>query len=446
MLWTAGPASSSILAAVMTDEKILMNIQRLVLTGNSEGLSIEGEQAKEHEVSGPLKAPRATESDMFELRMTNDKGYGLLTIDNIKRGTCIFEEAAVATLPHSLECSDVNAAVYISEGLQKLSAEQLSAYNSLYYDIGTVDPEIRAALGGHLKTFAIFQTNADPATGIQKVHAVRDIAAGEELTTTYIALLRTKERRVDELKPWGFTCGCGACKGPGAAASKKRRRRLFDIDQMFAYLATEDASEIRSAPLRQRAPNTTAGLLRVAEELASLCKEEGLVDRQLGNAYRECSKYSLKLNQLEKTMEYALEELDIQIACVGTDYRPGTDAGGWVAKLQALVDEKQEAARQAEEQRLQAEKVAAEKGAYNKGKKATKKDKRAIRGAAEKVAAVPEETELLLSKLDVDEITALVGKLKGEREAGEVKGIFKDELKRLLGAAQIKEGELTTLG
>ncbi|KAK4540499.1 hypothetical protein LTR36_009137 [Oleoguttula mirabilis] len=427
MLWTAGPASSSILAAVMTDEKILMNIQRLVLTGNSEGLSIEGEQAKEHEVSGPLKAPRATESDMFELRMTNDKGYGLLTIDNIKRGTCIFEEAAVATLPHSLECSDVNAAVYISEGLQKLSAEQLSAYNSLYYDIGTVDPEIRAALGGHLKTFAIFQTNA-----VSLGHG-----SGQDS-----GLFLNYSRMNHSCTPNAYN----SCKGPGAAASKKRRRRLFDIDQMFAYLATEDASEIRSAPLRQRAPNTTAGLLRVAEELASLCKEEGLVDRQLGNAYRECSKYSLKLNQLEKTMEYALEELDIQIACVGTDYRPGTDAGGWVAKLQALVDEKQEAARQAEEQRLQAEKVAAEKGAYNKGKKATKKDKRAIRGAAEKVAAVPEETELLLSKLDVDEITALVGKLKGEREAGEVKGIFKDELKRLLGAAQIKEGELTTLG
>ncbi|KAK5118168.1 hypothetical protein LTR85_008148 [Meristemomyces frigidus] len=319
---------------------------------------------------------------VFEVRLTPNKGYGLFAVCAIKRGTCIFEEPSLVALPSDVQGSSLAAASLLFERMKQLSDEQREAYDSLHYDMDAIHPMLRAALGTRAKEYAIFETNA-----------VSIAESGNGLFLQYSRINHSCTPNTyhcyNELRRWGFDCDCEACKGPSAEASNKRRQRIDDIAQTFAYLHTEDPAKISSAPARYRAPQSTAGRLRLAKEFAGLLKEEGLADRQLGDAYHWCSEYCLQLNQLDEAMAYVQEALDIQRACVGVEYKPTSNAEVWVAKVRAAVDEKQESARRAEEQHLQEEKIAAEKDAYEAGKKAweaakkaTKKDKRLVRGAA----------------------------------------------------------------
>lgn len=119
-----------------------------------------------------------------------------------------------------------------------------------------------------------------------------------------------------------------------------------------------------------------------------------------------------------------------------------------------------------EEARQQAEKEAAAKLEKEAGKKAkeaaknaAKKNKRVIRSAvkdanyfhasgdapASQIDAVLNETDVLITKLDNEELATMVGKLNGKKDAGEIKQIYAEEAKRLVSAGKVKEGELKTL-
>jgi DnaJ homolog subfamily C member 2 len=127
----------------------------------------------------------------------------------------------------------------------------------------------------------------------------------------------------------------------------------------------------------------------------------------------------------------------------------------------------EEAAKAKEEQaRLQAEKEAAEKAekAENKkakeaAKNAAKKNKRVVRGAvkeanyfhtsgdapAAQIDSALNDVDLIITKIDNEELAALTGKLNGKKNAGEITSIFKDEVKRLVGAGKMKDGEAKSL-
>ncbi|KAI9745082.1 MAG: hypothetical protein M1818_001360 [Claussenomyces sp. TS43310] len=120
------------------------------------------------------------------------------------------------------------------------------------------------------------------------------------------------------------------------------------------------------------------------------------------------------------------------------------------AKIKKEADEK--AAKAAEE----AAKVEREQGkkAKEAAKTAVKKNKRVLKGsvkdanyfvAGEPSAAVIDavlgDIELVQGKVDADEIAALAGKLNGLKVADGIKAVWSDEVKRLVGAGKLKEGD-----
>lgn len=127
----------------------------------------------------------------------------------------------------------------------------------------------------------------------------------------------------------------------------------------------------------------------------------------------------------------------------------------------------EEAAKAKEEQaRLQAEKEAAEKAEKAESKKAkeaaknaAKKNKRVIRGAvkeanyfhsggdapASQIDRALNDVDVLITKLDNEEIAALTAKLNGKKDAVAIKQIYQDEVSRLAGAGKLKDGELPSL-
>ncbi|KAL1799866.1 hypothetical protein ACET3X_000208 [Alternaria dauci] len=128
---------------------------------------------------------------------------------------------------------------------------------------------------------------------------------------------------------------------------------------------------------------------------------------------------------------------------------------------------KEEAERKkAEEAKAAAEKEAAEKAAKADNKKAkeaaknaAKKNKRVVRGAvkdanyfhdagdapASQVEAALNDVDLLIVKMDNEELAAITSKLNGEKDAGKIKAIFQEEAQRLIGAAKLTQGELKAL-
>jgi DnaJ family protein C protein 2 len=114
-----------------------------------------------------------------------------------------------------------------------------------------------------------------------------------------------------------------------------------------------------------------------------------------------------------------------------------------------------------EEEKLAKEKEAADKAAKMDGKKAkeaaknaAKKNKRVVRGAAKdanyfatgdasaaQIDAVLNDVDLVIAKVDNEELATLTAKLNGLKVADEIKGVFTGEVTRLKGAGKIKDGE-----
>ncbi|KAL0265152.1 Zuotin [Diplodia seriata] len=121
---------------------------------------------------------------------------------------------------------------------------------------------------------------------------------------------------------------------------------------------------------------------------------------------------------------------------------------------------KEEEARQAAEKEAaaKADKETAKK-AKEAAKNAAKKNKRVIRNAvkdanyfatggdapASQIDSVLNQTDLLITKLDADDLAAMVAKLNGKKEAAEIKKVYTEEVQRLAGAGKAKEDDFKAL-
>ena len=124
------------------------------------------------------------------------------------------------------------------------------------------------------------------------------------------------------------------------------------------------------------------------------------------------------------------------------------------AKSKKEAEEK--AAKEAEE-KAKVEREAGKK-AKEAAKNAVKKNKRVLRGSvkdanyfvsgdasAATIDAVLGDVELIQSKVDPDEIAALAGKLGNLKVADEIKGVWQEEVKRLVAAGKVKETDFKAL-
>jgi hypothetical protein len=103
------------------------------------------------------------------------------------------------------------------------------------------------------------------------IHATRQINKGEEITTTYINFNRTREQRTAELSNWDIICTCKSCAGPTAAASDRRRLRMFEADQKIAAYR-----QGMQHNLGLSIPRSAHEALEVAEEMLVVLREEGI--------------------------------------------------------------------------------------------------------------------------------------------------------------------------
>lgn len=260
---------------------------------------------------------------LVEVAFTASKGLGLFATKDIKRGTRILAEEPLVVRPPT-EKSTIN----IYREFDKLTPPQLNEFSALHHEKTLLEPQLRPiirhrmsttkqyrgqsldlAVEDEIKMRAVYNTNMvglglegqfgdgvfplysrinhsctpnvhhcyNPVARKGAVHAAGDIAKGEEILTTYIPLLHTRDQRQGLLKPYGFKCDCKACEGPLFAHHEANRERLYDIDQRFAVLQ-------KGGSLPASLMKSETQVLLWAEEMVDLLKKEGLVGIDLSNA------------------------------------------------------------------------------------------------------------------------------------------------------------------
>ncbi|KAH7308691.1 DnaJ domain-containing protein [Stachybotrys elegans] len=212
----------------------------------------------------------------------------------------------------------------------------------------------------------------------------------------------------------------------------------FDSWRSFEYLDEDvpDDNENRDQKRHMERKNANARKKKKAEDNARLRKllddcsagdERIKLFRQQANAARNKKKF-----EKEAAEKAAAEE----------------------ARLKAEAEAK--AAAEAEE-KAKVDRESAKK-AKEAAKNAVKKNKRVLKGSvkdanyfaagepsAAQIDSVLGDVELVQGKIDPDEIADLAGKLNGLKVADEIKAVWSDEVKRLVGAGKLKDGDIKSL-
>ncbi|KAJ7202814.1 hypothetical protein GGX14DRAFT_462418 [Mycena pura] len=200
--------------------------------------------------------------DSFHVADLPGRGKGLIATREIKQGELVIQESPLFIVPPSITESPT---ALISRLLYKVGPLERDAFLNLSYVHFPegMDPEAHP----EEVALAIFQTNAVAAgdgvgifprmarlnhgcssafnvvyTWRQReqalfVHALKNIAKGEELLTTYTDTKRTrKDRREFLSQRYGFQCACAVCSLDDAA-SEASDRRLTAISRYYGHMA-----------------------------------------------------------------------------------------------------------------------------------------------------------------------------------------------------------------
>lgn len=310
---------------------------------------------------------------MYEIKHAGAKGLGVFSTALIPRGTRIFSEHPLFTVPPN---GDILSAFRRLSEDNRFKLMQLSPQISkqlfvirwtqvALYTVQQTASDVLARLRGrsngapsalnprsikeHMNVLSIFrnnnfnlgnrqavfprisrlnhscmpnaQGNFNEALGRFTVHATRDIVADEELTINYLPEHGSaRETRQNQLQAgYGFACECPACDVTSTKGRESEQNRLAVHEKLRHY--AEEASNGDTADPEAE--------LRMTQTLIALFEDERLVGRELSSMYLAAGKLNEALGRHEAALHCVERGLDIDRACLGTDntlYQDGVRA------------------------------------------------------------------------------------------------------------------------
>ena len=137
--------------------------------------------------------------------------------------------------------------------------------------------------------------------GKRVIYAARDIEMGEEITISYIPLLKTREERQARLVQYGFECGCDACMASRVSPESDERRTKIS--------SLLDELELELYP-RERTGKMNKKLLDKALLLVEYVEEEKLTD-YIARCYHLAAVFSERRKKWEDARDWAEKELEV---------------------------------------------------------------------------------------------------------------------------------------
>lgn len=219
------------------------------------------------------------------------KGKGLIATRDISPGTLILSDSPLITTDviKSVETTERD----LAQALKALPKDSQRAYLSLHNNYPGKNPLSNIVrsngyplgpgsdVGGVFANVSRINHSCRPNTKHtwngslqqQTVYAIRPVAAGQELTLSYLQGGTSAQRQQELQSYFGFTCTCELCSLPPAAlaASDSRIQRAQELND-----AIGDWDTCRSSPARALAD---------ARKLLALYHEEGVGDDRVPNVY-----------------------------------------------------------------------------------------------------------------------------------------------------------------
>ena len=301
--------------------------------------------------------PAPTATQLFELRKTLTKGFGLFATSHIARGTLIiceqplmrvsdksvhfawgaycrlkiaekiafdslhghqaedldFEKASRTLLidPNDDSMDEDDIAELVAEQIQVLKIFSVNNFHLPPFDLGIF------AMASRLNHSCVpnVHHSYNPTLKSITVYAVEDILPDQELCTTYLGgegHYRVRPQRLERLRSrYGFTCDCPACTDRTGASDGRR--------ELMAGIAWGlDQFENGVKLVNQFIPTDRVTALTQAEDLITVMLDEGVMTIELTKAYRTASRHALQLQHYEKALEYAHDEAEVEKNCMGT--------------------------------------------------------------------------------------------------------------------------------
>ncbi|KAJ6258806.1 hypothetical protein Dda_6860 [Drechslerella dactyloides] len=259
--------------------------------------------------------------DLYEERQTVEAGVGAFATAAIPSGTRIFcEESLVMMTEDATQIELYRAVASLEEG-SRAAYWSLAASAKPGKDVSWIDAlrqccerdgesadSFNALVEACERAWSIFETNrftckastsptslttlgVFPAAArlnhscapnvfhrynplIQRltVHALRDIAPGEELLTSYIDICHPTPARRSLLRHWGFKCNCTACTNPDVESDARRKK----LGELFLRITNRERKRARSAG--GWGPKDYEASIKLAMRTIRLLQKEGMAE------------------------------------------------------------------------------------------------------------------------------------------------------------------------
>lgn len=254
-------------------------------------------------------------SSLIKITPIEGKGYGLISIAPISKGTLLIEEECLFQLKTlQIRMTEESEIERVDKQVNSLNGIEKQQFLSLHGYTKSI----------HKKNIDIFRTNAYPTTkqtaGIfpfisrinsecnpnvhysfneetnrATIYAIKDIESNSEILNSYIGLfLSFKERQEYLLKHFGYICNCQVCKKNETERemSDKRRISLMDMDNEMKYLLQNETYDSQHAMklvrktlklLEQEEINCPSTLYKVEEIAFNITKDMYWYNRYINN-------------------------------------------------------------------------------------------------------------------------------------------------------------------
>jgi len=294
-------------------------------------------------------------NQFYEERDTKNAGIGMFATVTILAGTRVICEEATVVLPDESDILDLYKAVeeispHAREEFWKLvgstKQHEVDWISQLRANYDGQSEEFDDLVDKHEKAWSIYETNRftvkspsgyPDSMGIftkaarmnhscapnvfhrynafvhrLTVHALRTIAPGEELLTSYIDICHPTLERRRILRHWGFKCRCSACVSKDHVQDF-RRKKLED------GLARMKKSEMKRAMENWQQWDYAKALSHI-EEVLGWMDEEGMEESDtLGEALANAAEYAMALGWWDLAKGWAERGLEVERKCCGTD-------------------------------------------------------------------------------------------------------------------------------
>ncbi|GAA6064461.1 hypothetical protein JCM10212_002124 [Sporobolomyces blumeae] len=197
---------------------------------------------------------------------------------------------------------------FLDRAIRQMLSWKTDEQREEFWDLANTRPDLPAAygifatnavqttgeIGGMFLTLSRFNSSCrptlsrpawDPTSRTTRLYALRDIAAGEELTWTYLNVTfefdGADARRAEMERVFEFACGCDACEGVGMSAedratSEQRLMRLRRLKERIGGYDGEMTDGRRKALATMADLSEQEGLHETATRLRNVLQEQEL--------------------------------------------------------------------------------------------------------------------------------------------------------------------------